>query len=253
MSKKKDGLGDKPGEAVVNISQLGRIYGKDSTTVIALEDINLEFYSGELVAIMGPSGSGKSTLLHCTAALDKPTTGQVSVGGFNLGGLSDAALTKVRRESIGFIFQSFNLVPTLNTKENIMLPLMISGKHPDQDWFDNLIQILGLKPYLKRRPGQLSGGQQQRVAAARALITKPKVIFADEPTGNLDSRTSHQLLKFFKYASKQYDQAFVIVTHDIDVASYAKRLVLLKDGRIVKQVTNPTRSSIQASLNNINN
>ena len=238
-------------ELVAEISQLGRVYGQGSIKVVALDDINLKFYAGELVAIMGPSGSGKSTLLHCLAALDKPTTGQVSIGSIALGNLSDSAMAQTRRDYIGFIFQSFNLVPTLNVKENILLPLMIAGKQPDQAWFDNLVEVLELGSRLKHRPGELSGGQQQRVAAARALITKPKIILADEPTGNLDSKTASQLLKFFKYASIQYNQLFVIVTHDIDVACYAQKLVLLKDGQIVKRIDKPNRRLIRTGLDKI--
>jgi putative ABC transport system ATP-binding protein len=219
---------------------LSKVYGDGETQVVALDDVSIDFAAGEFAAIMGPSGSGKSTLLHCAAALDSATAGQVFLGDVELSGLKDKALTQLRRDQIGFIFQSLNLVPTLSARENILLPLAIAGRKPDDDWFEVVIQTVGLADRLDHRPKELSGGQQQRVACARALLSRPQVIFADEPTGNLDSMSGLEVLKFLRRSVDEFAQTIVMVTHDPVAASHTDRVVFLVDGRIVDQLRRPT-------------
>ena len=215
-------------------------YGRGESEVHALDGVNAEFYTGEFTAIMGPSGSGKSTLMHAVAGLDTLTSGDVFIGDVNLGELNDKQLTHLRRDHIGFIFQAFNLVPTLTALENITLPLMLAGRKPDKQWLNLVIETVGLRDRVKHRPSELSGGQQQRVAVARALASQPKIIFADEPTGNLDSRTGHEILVFMRQAVRDLGQTIVMVTHDPTAASYAGRALFLADGRVVDDMANPT-------------
>ena len=221
-----------------------KIYGTGQTEVRALDGIDVAFERARFTAIMGPSGSGKSTLLHCQAGLDTLTTGAVYIGDTELGSLSDKDLTLLRRGSVGFIFQSFNLIPTLSAQENVLLPLLIAGQQPDQAWFEQIVGILGLSDRLTHRPSELSGGQQQRVAAARALVTRPAIVFADEPSGNLDSSAAAELLEFMRRAVKEFDQTIVMVTHDPNAAAYADRVVFLEDGRIVDELQEPTTDSV---------
>lgn len=230
-----------------------KVYGKDETEVRALDGVSIEFDRGVFTAIMGPSGSGKSTLLHCAAGLDKLSDGAAEIGGHTLGNLNDKSLTMLRRKRVGFIFQSFNLVPTLTAKENILLPLSIAGKKPDMKWFGDLIKVLGLESRLNHLPTEMSGGQQQRVAAARALASRPDIIFADEPSGNLDSKSGADLLQFLRKAASEYGQAIVMVTHDPNAAAYADRVVMLKDGKIVDEITKPTVDKILDKLKKIGN
>jgi putative ABC transport system ATP-binding protein len=217
-----------------------KTYGSGQTAVRALDDVSVEFPGGEFTAIMGPSGSGKSTLMHCLAGLDDLTSGQVFLGNVELGSLSDKELTVLRRERVGFVFQAFNLIPTLTAAENITLPLALAGAKPDRDWVDGVIDAVDLRPRLKHRPSELSGGQQQRVAVARALATRPQVVFADEPTGNLDSRSSAEILGFMRRAVSELGQTIVLVTHDPVAASYADTVLFLADGRIVDHLDAPT-------------
>src|SRR5689334_16314028 len=217
-----------------------KAYGSGETRVLALDDVTVAFGAGRFTAIMGPSGSGKSTLMHCLAGLDTVTGGEVFIGDTRVTGLRDRALTGLRRDQVGFIFQQFNLLPTLTAHENILLPLAIAGRKPDPDWFDTIVETVGLRNRLGHRPTQLSGGQQQRVACARALVTRPEVIFADEPTGNLDSRSGAEVLAFLRGSVRAYGQTIVMVTHDANAASYADRVVFLADGRIVDEITAPT-------------
>jgi putative ABC transport system ATP-binding protein len=221
-----------------------KVYGDGEAQVIALRGINLEIRRGEFTAIMGPSGSGKSTLMHCLAGLDTTTRGDIYVGETKLTGLADKHLTQLRRDKIGFIFQQFNLLPTLTAEENILLPLAIAGRKPDPEWQRTVITTMNLADRLSHRPAQLSGGQQQRVACARALITRPEVIFADEPTGNLDSRSSTEILTFLKSSVDTHGQTIVMVTHDPTAASYADRVVFLSDGAIVTELSKPTAESV---------
>ena len=224
-------------------------YGKGDTAVLALDNVTVDIPSGRFTAVMGPSGSGKSTLMHCLAGLDTLTSGHVFLhttdgGDVELGKLSDRQLTKVRREQIGFVFQSFNLVPTLTARENIVLPLTLAGRKPDPAWLDAVVSTVGLGKRLKHRPSELSGGQQQRVAVARALASRPQVIFADEPTGNLDSRTGAEILAFMRRAVTEMGQTIVMVTHDPSAAAYADEVLFLADGRIVDTMTNPTAERV---------
>ncbi len=228
----------------VTVRNAVKVYGQGDTQVIALADVSVGFPAGKLTAIMGPSGSGKSTLMHCAAGLDSLTSGQVLIGGVELGGLSDKALTLLRRERVGFVFQSYNLVSTLTASENIVLPLSLAGKKPDQAWLDQVVSTVRLGDRLKHRPSELSGGQQQRVAVARALVARPEVIFADEPTGNLDSVSGAEVLTFLQAATRDYGQTIVMVTHDPAAASYADSVVFLRDGSIVDQLDNPTIAAI---------
>lgn len=221
-----------------------KIYGQGETEVRALDGVSAQFASEAFTAIMGPSGSGKSTLLHCLAGLDELTSGKVFIGDTELGPLKDKDLTLLRREKVGFVFQAFNLIPTLSARENVLLPLLIAGDDPDQAWFDQVVGILGLGDRLTHRPSELSGGQQQRVAAARALVSRPEIIFADEPSGNLDSTSAAELLDFMRRAVKEFGQTIVMVTHDPVAASYADRVVFLEDGKIVDELLDPTPDSV---------
>jgi putative ABC transport system ATP-binding protein len=221
-----------------------KVYGSGEAQVVALRGVNVELARGHYTAIMGPSGSGKSTLMHCLAGLDTVTRGDVYIGDTKVTGLKDKALTRLRRQQVGFIFQQFNLLPTLSAEENILLPLSIAGRKPDQKWFDTVIDTVGLRDRLKHRPSQLSGGQQQRVACARALVSRPEVIFADEPTGNLDSRSGAEVLGFLRDSVRQFGQTIVMVTHDPVAAAYADRVVFLADGSVVSELTDPTADSV---------
>lgn len=230
---------------------LEKKYGSGDTTVHALKGINVEFAAREFTAIMGPSGSGKSTLMHCMAGLDRVSSGSTFIGETDLAGLNDKKMTTLRRDRLGFIFQSFNLVPTLTAAENITLPLDIAGKKVDKVWFDEVTSRLGLTERLSHRPAELSGGQQQRVACARALVARPEIIFGDEPTGNLDSNSSAEVLSILRTAVDQDEQTVVIVTHDPRAASYADRVIFLADGRIVHELREPTVDSILRTMSGI--
>jgi putative ABC transport system ATP-binding protein len=225
-----------------------KVYGSGPTLVRALDGVSVEFEAGRLTAIMGPSGSGKSTLLHCLAGLDSLTAGTVYIRDTDLTTLNDKQLTLLRRERVGFVFQAFNLVPTLTAEENIGLPLALAGRKPDEGWLDTLVTALGLEARLRHRPAELSGGQQQRVAAARAMVTRPELIFADEPTGNLDSRSATELLELTRVAVDSFGQTVVMVTHDPRVAGYADRVLFLADGRIVRELQHPTVEGILDEL-----
>ncbi len=217
-----------------------KCYGRGDTRVVALDDVDVALPAGRFTAIMGPSGSGKSTLMHCLAGLDTLTDGHVFIGDVELGALSDAELTRLRRERIGFVFQSFNLLPALNTLENITLPMDLAGVRPDREWLDTVIAAVGLTDRLKHRPSELSGGQQQRVAVARALANHPDMVFADEPTGNLDSNTGAEILGFMRYAVDRFEQTIAMVTHDPVSAAYADTVLFLADGKIVDSMNAPT-------------
>jgi putative ABC transport system ATP-binding protein len=217
-----------------------KIYGKDDSEVRALDDVTVDFALGQFTAIMGPSGSGKSTLMHCLAGLDALTSGRVLIGDTDLAQLDDKQLTSLRREKIGFIFQAYNLIPTLSALENITLPMDLGGVKPDQEWLDTVIDKMNLRNRLSHRPSELSGGQQQRVAVARALASRPQIIFADEPTGNLDSKTGAEILAFMKHAVTDLHQTIVMVTHDPVAAAYADRVIFLADGKVVDEIENPT-------------
>ena len=221
-----------------------KVYGSGDSEVRALDGITLEFPVGEFTAVMGPSGSGKSTLLHCLAGLDSLTSGRVFIGEVDLGTLSEKRLTVLRREKVGFIFQSYNLVPTLTAEENITLPLDIAGRKPDDEWFRKIVETVKLGDRLSHRPSELSGGQQQRVAAARALVSRPAIIYADEPTGNLDSKASAELLEFMSSAVADFGQTIVMVTHDPVAAGYSQRVVFLQDGRAVDEMREPTAERV---------
>ncbi len=218
---------------IVEARELRRRFGEGEAAVEALAGVSVDFPGGRFAAIMGPSGSGKSTLLHLLAGLDRPTSGVVRVAGVDLTELNDRELTELRREKLGFVFQTFNLLPVLNAEENILLPLSIAGRKPDREWFERLIDTVGIRDRLSHRPAELSGGQQQRVAVARALISRPSVVFADEPSGNLDSKASGDVLSLLRQAVDDFRQTVVMVTHDAHAASFADRLLLLADGRIV--------------------
>ena len=230
---------------------LTKTYGEGDATVRALDDVSVEFERARFSAIMGPSGSGKSTLLHCMAGLDKPTSGQVLIGDVDLTTLSEKDLTLLRRKSVGFVFQAYNLVPTLTASENITLPLDIAGKEPDKAWFDEVVDTVGIRDRLSHRPSELSGGQQQRVAGARALVSRPEIVFADEPTGNLDSKASQEILTFLRSAVKDHGQTIVMVTHDASAASFADRIVFLGDGRVVDEMLEPTTDRILDRLKSL--
>jgi putative ABC transport system ATP-binding protein len=229
-----DTTADGGAQTIVQARDLRRRYGEGEAAVDALAGVTVDFPTGRFAAIMGPSGSGKSTLMHLLAGLDRPTTGTVSVGGVELTELDDRALTQLRRDRIGFIFQTFNLLPVLNAEENITLPLSIAGRDVDREWFDRLVDTVGIRDRLNHRPAELSGGQQQRVAVARALISRPAVVFADEPSGNLDSKASGDVLQLLRHAVDDFSQTVVMVTHDAHAASFADRLLVLADGRIVR-------------------
>ena len=228
-----------------------KVYGWGDTRVTALDDISVAFARGEFTAVMGPSGSGKSTLMHCMAGLDSVTEGSVFIGDQDLSTLSDRQLTKLRRERIGFIFQAYNLVPTLSASENITLPLDLAGTKVDQSWFDSVVETLGVADRLKHRPSEMSGGQQQRVAAARAMVSRPDLIFADEPSGNLDSKASADLLAFLRSAVKDHAQTIVMVTHDANAAGYSDRIVFLADGRVVDSMEDPNPERVLDRLKSL--
>ncbi|MDQ1287729.1 MAG: putative transport system ATP-binding protein [Actinomycetota bacterium] len=232
------------GEVIAEAVDLVKVYGSGEASVTALDGVSVSFRRARLTAIMGPSGSGKSTLMHCLAALDRPTSGRVVVDGTEVAGLKDKALTALRRDRLGFVFQAFNLVPTLTARENITLPIDIAGKALDRAWFDTVIGTLGLGDRLSHRPSQLSGGQQQRVACARALVSRPAIIFADEPTGNLDSRSSGEILTFLRRSVDEFGQSIVMVTHDPRAASHADRVLFLADGRLSGELLDPTADAV---------
>jgi putative ABC transport system ATP-binding protein len=228
-----------------------KVYGSGEAQVVALRGVSVELRRGQFTAIMGPSGSGKSTLMHCLAGLDTVTRGEVAIGSTKLTGLSDSGLTRLRRDQVGFIFQQFNLLPTLNAAENILLPLSIAGRKPDPAWYDTVIDTVGLRDRLSHRPSQLSGGQQQRVACARALVSRPEVVFADEPTGNLDSRSGAEVLGFLRHSVRDFDQTIVMVTHDPNAASYADRVIFLADGAVVTELYEPTPDAVLETMKRI--
>jgi putative ABC transport system ATP-binding protein len=224
--------------------ELYKVFGSGDAAVEALRGVSVDFASGEFTAIMGPSGSGKSTLLHCMAGLDAPTSGRVFIGDVDITGLKEKQLTQLRRDKVGFVFQAFNLIPTLTASENITLPLDIAGRDVDRAWFDSVVDTIDIRDRLTHRPSELSGGQQQRVAGARALVSRPEIVFADEPTGNLDSRSGADLLGFLRSTVKDHGQTIVMVTHDANAASYADRVVFLADGHIVDEMREPTADRV---------
>jgi putative ABC transport system ATP-binding protein len=232
------------GVAAARAVDLSKVYGEGDAAVHALDGVSVGFEASRFTAIMGPSGSGKSTLLHCMAGLDAPSSGRVFIGDVDLTALSEKQLTLLRREKVGFVFQAFNLVPTLSAGENITLPLDIAGERPDLAWFDEVVDTVGLRDRLDHRPSELSGGQQQRVAGARALVSKPDIVYADEPTGNLDSRSGGELLGFLRSAVTDHGQTIVMVTHDPTAAGYADRVVFLADGRVVDEMHGPTAEKV---------
>ena len=221
-----------------------KVYGSDDTEVRALDGVTVDFEQGKFTAIMGPSGSGKSTLMHCVAGLDDLTSGSVHIGDVELGSLSDRDLTLLRRDKVGFVFQAYNLLPTLTAAENTTLPLDLAGRRPDSDWMDQVVESIGIADRLKHRPDELSGGQQQRVAVARALVSQPEIVFADEPTGNLDSKTGEEVLDFLRTAVEDLGQTMVMVTHDAGAAARAHRVLFLADGRTVDEMVEPTPDRI---------
>jgi putative ABC transport system ATP-binding protein len=237
--------------AAVAVTDLVRVYGTGDASVRALDGVSLEFAAGRFTAVMGPSGSGKSTLMHCAAGLETVTSGRVRLGGVELTRLGDAALTRLRREQVGFIFQSFNLLPTLTAGQNILLPVQLAGRAVDRQWYRQVVGVLGLADRLRHSPAQLSGGQQQRVACARALLGRPAVIFADEPTGNLDSRSGAELLAFLRRCVRELDQTVVLVTHDPAAAAHADRVLLLGDGRLAGSLDRPTPGAILDALSRL--
>ena len=235
---------DTTSRPIVSTTELRRVYGEGETAVHALRGITTSFPGGQFAAIMGPSGSGKSTLMHLLAGLDRPTAGSVIVDGQEIGSLGDKALTQLRRDRLGFVFQAFNLVPVLTAEENIMLPLTLAGRRPDKAWLDRLIESVGLRDRLTHRPAELSGGQQQRVAVARALVHRPAVVFADEPTGNLDTNSSEEVLGLLRTAAADLGQTVVMVTHDAQAASVAGRIVVLRDGQVVHDGAGETTEGV---------
>jgi putative ABC transport system ATP-binding protein len=240
-----------PATFVAGADDVTRRYGEGDTAVDALRGVSLDVRPGQLIAVMGPSGSGKSTLMHIMAGLDRPTTGEVQIGGTPISRLGDTELTKLRRKHIGFVFQFFNLLPMLTAEENILLPLSLAGRKPDSDFFEDLLGRVGLKDRRTHRPAELSGGQQQRVAIARALVSRPTVIFADEPTGNLDSTTSGEILDLMREAVEQYGQTTVMVTHDGRAAAIADRILFLDDGLIVRELPRSTPHDVLEAMDEI--
>src|SRR6266513_825860 len=240
-----------PTGPVVEAHDVARRYGEGDTAVDALRGVNLEVERGKLTAVMGPSGSGKSTLMHILAALDKPTGGYVVLAGTKLGELNDTQITKLRREHIGFIFQFFNLLPMLTAEENILLPLTIAGEKPEEEWFEGLLKTVGLQDRRSHRPAELSGGQQQRVAIARALVSQPTIVFADEPTGNLDSTTSGEILELLRQSVDSYGQTTMMVTHDPRAAAIADRILFLADGLIVRDLPRSEPSAVIAAMDEL--
>ena len=236
---------------LIETIDLTKVYGEKETSVIALNSITTAFNENQFTAIMGPSGSGKSTLLHCLAGLDKVTSGSILINGIDLASLNDKELTKMRRDSFGFVFQAFNLIPTLTAEENITLPSSIAGRKPEDEWVEQVINAMDIGDRLGHRPNELSGGQQQRVAAARAMASKPEVIFADEPSGNLDSKASKELLVFMKSIVEDLNQTIVMVTHDPYAASYAQRVIMLKDGEIANDLDHPSQEEIVSQVTSL--
>ena len=237
--------------AAARVIDARKYYGTGESEVRALDGVTVDFGAGQFTAVMGPSGSGKSTLMHCVAGLDMPTSGQILVGGSDLGRLSDRELTQLRRDRIGFIFQSFNLVPTLSVVENIALPARLAGRKLERAWLDQVVETVGLGHRLRHRPSELSGGQQQRVAVARALAGRPDIIFADEPTGNLDSVSGAEILAFMRHVVDEFGQTIVMVTHDSVAAAHTDRAVFLSDGRIVDDIDDPTADSVVQRIHTI--
>jgi putative ABC transport system ATP-binding protein len=248
---------ERPGAVLANTAPAARavalrkVYGEGDAAVEALKDVSVDFAAGAFTAIMGPSGSGKSTLLHCLAGLDAPTSGSVFIGEVEITTLSDKRLTELRRDKVGFVFQAYNLVPTLTAAENITLPLDIAGRDVDRPWFDEVVDTVDLRDRLHHRPAELSGGQQQRVAGARALVSRPAIVYADEPTGNLDSRSSAELLRFLRDAVTRHGQTIVMVTHDATAAGYADRVIFLADGRVVDGMLEPTAERVLDRLKSL--
>ncbi|MFA9563317.1 MAG: ABC transporter ATP-binding protein [Acidimicrobiales bacterium] len=237
------------GAMAATATDLSKVYGEGNTQVVALDHVDIGFAAGRLTAIMGPSGSGKSTLLHCMAGLDSISGGEVRIGDTLISDLSDQELTLLRRQRMGFIFQAFNLVPTLTAEENILLPLLLGSQKPDKDWENEVVDSLGLGDRLEHRPEELSGGQQQRVAVARALVARPEIIFADEPTGNLDSRAGQEVLGFLRGAVDQWNQTVVMVTHDPAAAAHADLVVFLRDGNLIGELPDPTAELVFDQIN----
>ena len=237
------------GAVAARVTNLTKTYGTGETRVVALDDVSIDLMAGEFTAVMGPSGSGKSTLMHCLAALDTADSGSVMVGDQELTVLKDKALTRLRRDEIGFVFQSYNLVPTLTAEENILLPMAIAGRSPDRAWYDSVIATVSLADRLSHKPHELSGGQQQRVAVARALASRPRIVFADEPTGTLDSRSGAEVLELLRRSVDDHGQTVVMVTHDPVAAAYTDRVVFLADGRVVDELRDPTREQVLEVMN----
>ena len=237
-----------PASSIVRLQGVSKIYGSGDAQVRALDDVSVGFGAGEFTAIMGPSGSGKSTMMHILAGLDAPTSGRVFVEDTDITALKDTALTKLRRDRIGFVFQSFNLVPTLDARANILLPMRLAGKAPEKEWFDLIVNSLGIANRLNHRPSEMSGGQQQRVAVARALMSRPAVIVADEPTGNLDSHSTDEVMDLLRRAVDELSQSVIMVTHDTATAAYADRVLVCRDGRIVSDLRDITADNLTAAL-----
>lgn len=238
-------------EPAVKVIGAKKIYGRGEASVQALDSVNVSFDRGKFTAIMGPSGSGKSTLMHVMAGLDSINSGQIFIGDVQINKLGERKLTTLRRDKVGFVFQSFNLIPTLTALENITLPSSLGGKKIDQAWLDKVVDMVNLRDRLSHRPSELSGGQQQRVAVARALASRPEIVFADEPTGNLDSKTGNEVLRFMQQAVREFGQTIVMVTHDANAAAYADRVVFLSDGRIVSELDSPTSEKIFEVINGL--
>ncbi len=247
-SSEQNTSGEDGSNLAAHVEDITKVYGEGDTKVVALDHVSVGFEKGRFTAVMGPSGSGKSTLMHCAAGLDQPTSGRVLIGDTDISTLKDSDLTRLRRDRVGFVFQAFNLVPTLTAEENILLPLAIAGRKPDPEWYATIIDTVGLGPRLSHKPSELSGGQQQRVACARALVSRPDLVLADEPTGNLDSRSSAEVLGFLRDSVDTFGQTIVMVTHDPVAASYSDRVLFLADGRIVSELNDPTRESVLAVM-----